>query len=95
MAGTSRWILNWVEWCVVYSTGGESYDGVCVKLLNIRGGMLQETIENVWLCDFPRAISLPDPLFFKCVKCLCEDRDPFAKILKKILGMGICNHLVL
>ena len=58
--------------------------------------MLQETIENGWLCDFPRAISLPDPHFFVLsVKCLCEDRDPFAKFLKKILGMGICNHLVL
>ena len=33
--------------------------------------------------------------FVLSVKCLCEDRDPFAKFLKKILGMGIFNRLLL
>ena len=46
------------------STGEWSEDWICMKLLNGRGGMLQETIEDGWLCDFIRVTILPDPHFF-------------------------------
>ena len=39
--------------------------GVCVNLLNVLGGLLQETIEDECLCNFPRKIILPAlPFFF-------------------------------
>ena len=34
-------------------------------------------------------------LFVCSVQCLCEDRDPFAILLEKTHGMGICDPLVL
>ena len=29
-------------------------------------GLLQETIKDVWIYNFPGAVILPDPLFFFC-----------------------------
>ena len=40
--------------------------GVCVNLFIEQGGLLQKTIEDGWICDFSRAVSLPSPDLFYC-----------------------------
>ena len=46
--------------------GGVSI-GVCTKLLQGQCGLLQETIEYLWLCNFPGALSLPTLSSFSCL----------------------------
>ena len=41
--------------------------GVRNGLLKVQCGLLQETIEDGWLCDFNGALILPALYFFSCV----------------------------